>query len=215
MTRPTVYTRLSNHEQTLFSGWRFPSGNEHVPRKDEPQGSVSCFADPDARSDANVSNAKAVVANPQARTTRRKIASVVARARDAESFGQSARTTRESNEVARLLHLDVSSSRHFFNALKRLDGAEKNSPGLAFAITRYVEAIVIAVDEINVGVAGRSEENRVARGLASIGVRGGIVLSEVSLDLDDPARQPPLPALPNQHLAQQLASYTPRTAREE
>ena len=74
---------------------------------------------------------------------------------------------------------------------------------------------MIAVDEVNVGVTGRSEKDRSAGGLAGKGVGRGIILSEVSLDLDDAARQKEPSAVPNQNLAEKFASHAPRTASEE
>jgi hypothetical protein len=44
---------------------------------------------------------------------------------------------------------------------------------------------MIAVDEVDIGVAGRAEENGVARGLAAVGVRSGIDRSEIGFGLDD------------------------------
>lgn len=61
---------------------------------------------------------------------------------------------------------------------------------------------MIAVDEINVGVAGRPEQDCGARSVAGGGVRGGIVFPEVSFDLDDPGREKLAAALAHQHLAE-------------
>ena len=65
----------------------------------------------------------------------------------------------------------MSSSRHLLNALKRFDRAEKHSPGLPIALARNVQAIVIAVDEVDVGVTGWAEQNCSAGGIA--GERSG------------------------------------------
>jgi hypothetical protein len=137
----------------------------------------------------DVSCAKTIAPNPQTRSGGSEITSVVARARDAEGFGQASRAAGKSKKIARALQRDISRPRHFLDALKRFERAEKNSPGLPLGLTRNVQAIVIAVDEIDVGVTGRSKQDRSAGGFAGEGVGRGIILSEVSLDLDDAARQ--------------------------
>ena len=59
---------------------------------------------------------------------------------------------------------------------------------------------MIAVDEVNVGVAGWSEQNRGARGVAGEGVGRGIFVSEISLNFDDAGCQAQLSAVSYQHL---------------
>lgn len=54
---------------------------------------------------------------------------------------------------------DAASLGHFCDSDKRFKSANENATGLAFRFAGDVEAIVIAVDEINVGEAGRSEED--------------------------------------------------------
>jgi hypothetical protein len=73
---------------------------------------------------------------------------------------------------------------------------------------------VSAIDEINVGMAGRSEEHRVARCMAGSSVGRGIVLYEVSLDFHDACHQTYF-ALADQDLAKKVASDASRTASEE
>jgi hypothetical protein len=50
-----------------------------------------------------------------------------------------------------------------------------------------VEAVVHAVDEVDVGAAGWAEEGGVVGSEAAEGVRGGVGEAEVGLDLDDAA----------------------------
>jgi len=73
---------------------------------------------------------------------------------------------------------------------------------------------VIAVDEINVGVPGRSEENGVAGGTAGSGVSGRIVDSEVGFDFDDAGDEASL-ALAHQNFSQKGASDAARAPAEE
>jgi hypothetical protein len=74
---------------------------------------------------------------------------------------------------------------------------------------------VIAVDEVNVGVAGRSEQDRITRGFASGGVGCGVVLPEICFYFDDAGCQTQLSAVSHQHFAEKLASYALWTAGEE
>ena len=70
-----------------------------------------------------------------------------------------------------------------------LQGAEQQGPGIARGQAGDVEAIVVAVDEVDVGVAGGSEENLVAGGLAAGGVGGIVVGTEIGLEFDDAPRE--------------------------
>lgn len=214
-----MYTRLSTlfvkPLRTLVSGWRFPAGNKPASRKNVSQGPVGRLADTNPRGDLDLSCAKAVVSNPQARVGRGEVASVVALARDAEGFRQASGAAGKANQIAGALHRDLSRPRHFLDALQRFQSAEKHSPGLSVGLTRHVQAIVVAVDEVNVGVAGWSEQHRSAGGLADERVGSGVILSKVSLDLDDAASQARLSAVTHQHLAKKFAGHAPRIAGEK
>ena len=52
-----------------------------------------------------------------------------------------------------------------------------------------VEAVVHAVDEVDVGAAGWAEEGKVIGGEAAVGVRGGVGEAEVGFDFDDAAAE--------------------------
>ena len=163
----------------------------------------------------NVAWAEAVLANPQAGGRRGEIASVVASARDAKGLGEAAWTTGELGKMARDGEWDSSGACHFFDAEERIEGAEKNGTCFAFALTGHVQAVVVTVDKINVGIAGRSEQNGVAGCVAGGGVGGGIVLSEVGLDLDDAGHPTQLPVVTDQNLSEQFAGHAPRIASKE
>jgi hypothetical protein len=74
---------------------------------------------------------------------------------------------------------------------------------------------MITVDEINVGVARRSEQYCGAGGVAGGGVGGGIVFSEVSLDLDDAGSEGGVSGVTDEDFAQEFASYAARITGEE
>jgi len=74
---------------------------------------------------------------------------------------------------------------------------------------------VIAVDEIDVGVARGAKEDCIARSDAGGGVGGGIVFSEVGLDFDYAGRHVLVFAVTNEYLAEEFASYAARRTGEE
>ncbi len=74
---------------------------------------------------------------------------------------------------------------------------------------------MVAVDEVHVSVSWRTKEHDVARSQTGVGVRGGIVCTEVGFVLHDAARNQPPALSPDEQLAQQLASHSDRIAIEE
>jgi hypothetical protein len=178
LARATVYTWVSSWE---FCGWTdaLAAGKAGVTGEDESQGVVGGFGDADARGDLDTSCRKGVFADPQAGSGRGEIASIIADAGDAEGLSEASGAAGEARKIAWAGHGDS------VDAEERFKGAEKNTSGLAFALTGDIQAVVIAVDEINVSVAGRAEEDGVARGMAGGGVSGGIIGAEVGLDFDD------------------------------
>ena len=79
---------------------------------------------------------------------------------------------------------------HGLDAIDGGDGADEDSAGLAREVRGGVEAVVHAVDEVDVGAAGWAEEGKVVGGEAAVGVRGGVGEAEVGFDLDDAAGEP-------------------------
>ena len=113
------------------------------------------------------------------------------------------------------MQLDVSRSRHLLDARKGFEPAEKNSSGLPLGFARHVKAIMIAVDEVNIGVSGRTEQDCSAGSVAGGGVGRGIIFSEISLNFDDAGSQAQLSVVPHQHFAKKFSSHAPRIAGEE
>src|ERR1700733_581487 len=66
----------------------FPAGEEGISGKDKSQRLIGCFADADTWSDLDGCRREAVLANPQARSWRCEIASIVAGAGDTEGLGE-------------------------------------------------------------------------------------------------------------------------------
>jgi hypothetical protein len=140
---------------------------------------------------------------------------VIAGTSDAEGFGQSSRATGEPNQVARVLESDISGASHLLDAQQGFEGAEENRARFPFALTGDVQAVVIAVDEINVGKAGRSEQDRGAGGIAGSGVGRGIVLPQVGFDFNDTCGQAELAVIAHKYLTQEFAGDGAWIAGEE
>ncbi len=145
------------------------------------------FGDADAWSKGNLVWAKTVVCEPETRPWRGQIAAVVAGAGDAKGLGEAAGSSRELAKIADTAQNDAPCLRHFWDAYERLEGADQNASGFAFGLTRDVQAVMIAVDEVDVGMTGRPEEHGVAGGIASGGVGSGVVFAEISFDFDNAA----------------------------
>jgi hypothetical protein len=213
-----VYTHLSNRGG-LLSRKRFGVGKTWARREDESQELVGCFGDTDAGSDLDPPRAKAIFADPQAGGGRGEVESVVSRAGDGEGLGEAPGAAGKSRAMAGAGQRDSAGARHFFKTEEGFESAEKNRSRFAFAFTGDVEAIVIAVDKVNVGKAGRTEEDRIASCVAGGGVGGGIVGSEVSLDFDDAGCEPNLSAtnlsVTNQNFAEKIARDASRTTSKE
>ena len=88
---------------------------------------------------------------------------------------------------------EVTPGGHLRDAADRLQGAQEDASGAdrihRFCINQSVAtdvgAVVIAVDEIDVDMAGRAEENRVAGSLSVVGMGAGIDGAKVGLGFDD------------------------------
>lgn len=90
---------------------------------------------------------------------------------------------------------------HGLDAVDGGDGADEDSAGCAGEVGGCVEAVVHAVDEVDVGAAGWAEEGGVVGSEAAEGVRGGVGEAEVGLDLSDAAGEPLAVEIANEELA--------------
>ena len=92
---------------------------------------------------------------------------------------------------------------HGLDAVDGSDGADEDSAGFAGEMGGGVEAVVHAVDEVDVGVSGRAEEGEVVGGEASVGVGGGVGEAEVGLDLGDAAGEALAVEIADEELAEE------------
>src|SRR5579864_409127 len=91
----------------------------------------------------------------------------------------------------------------------RLKGANQHATGGAFRLRHDVEAVMDAVNQVNIGVARRAEQDACAGRQAAVGVSGRIGGAQIGFGLDDA----PGGLAMRQDLAQQRASHLRRRAR--
>ena len=240
-TPPTVYTRgqetgdgtnaASELEELDLSGTRttdrgielrlagtidrWPARDEGILQKEIAQGQLGGFCDPDTGGSGDVARAIAIVTDPEATGRRGEIQTVVAGARDAESLAEAAGAAGESGKIAGTVQLDFPGTSHGGNARERLQGTEKDASGLSLGFAGDVQAVVVSVNEINIGVTGRAEQYGIAQGAAGGGVSRRIVEAEVGFDFDDAGGELRGAGFAEQDLAEKLSGYPPGIAGEE
>ncbi len=74
---------------------------------------------------------------------------------------------------------------------------------------------MIAIDEVNVRVTGRTEENEIPRRLAGGGVSGGIALAEIRFGFDDAASENSARRFADEQFSKQGSRDLARIAVEE
>ena len=102
--------------------------------------------------------------------------------------------------------------RHRFDSLERFHGPEKHSTRDSIGETGNIQAVVISIDEINIGVTGRAKQDGIAAGEAGEGMSRGVSRSQVSLDLHDARREKILAVAADENLPQQFPADTARIA---
>jgi hypothetical protein len=145
---------------------------------------VGGLGDADAGRSKDAAWTKTVICEPQAGVRGSEIAGVVAEAGDVEGFGEASGAGGEFEEIAGSVNGDAPGAGHWFDAREGFEGTNQNAASLTLGFAGDVETVMIAVDEINVSVTGRAEQDRVAGGSAGGGVSGGIVLAEIGFNFD-------------------------------
>src|SRR5581483_5424583 len=93
------------------------------------------------------------------------------------------------------------------DAVTRLQRAYQDRPGNAIAVGDDVEAVVHAVDQVDVGAAGRPEHDRRAGSAPARGVRGEIVRADVRFDLHDAAVEAAAGSVVDEPAAEQIGRH--------
>ena len=94
---------------------------------------------------------------------------------------------------------------HGLDAVDGGDGADEDSAGFSGEMGGCVDAVVHAVDEVDVGAAGWAEEGEVVGGEAAVGVRRGVGEAEVGLDLGDAASEALAVEVADEELAEECS----------
>ena len=157
----------------------------------------------------------AVVANPETAGWVGEVAGVIAVAGDAERLGEASRTAGKFREIAWAAYFEVTRLGHFFDSAERFQSAKENASGATFGLAGDIETVVIAVDEVDISVAGRAEEDGVAQGWSGGGVGGGVFNAEVGFDFDDAAGEIGFGSLADEDFSEQVAGYAARGADVE
>ena len=194
---------------------RFAARDEWIMQKEIAQRQLGGFGDPDPGTFRDVTRATAIVTDPEATGRRGEIQTVVASARNAEGFREPAGAAGESGKIAGTLQLNFPGTRHCSSARQRLQGAEKDASSLSLGFAGDVEAVVVAVNEINIGVTGRAEQYGIAQSPAGGGVSRRIVEAEVSFDFHDAGSEFGGAGFAEQDLAEKLSRYPAGIAGEE
>jgi hypothetical protein len=96
---------------------------------------------------------------------------------------------------------------HGLDAVDGGDGADEDSACFAGEMGGCVDAVVHAVDEVDVGAAGWSEEGKVVGGESAVGVGGWVGKAEVGLDLGDAADEALAVEIADEELAEERSRY--------
>ena len=162
-----------------FSG---TPGDKRISGDQVTQGALGGLRDADARGDDYAVDTIAVIDDAEIGARAGQDLSVVALACDSQGFRQAAGAggdflaRRKSLDFGPYFYLDASRLRHPLEACHWLQSAEQDASGHAVGKAGDIQAVVIAVDEVDLGAAGRAEENSVARRLPCRGVCSRIVL---------------------------------------
>ena len=105
-------------------------------------------------------------------------------------------------------NLDSSRLGHLLDAGHRLQGPKQHASRDSVRQAGDVQAIVIAIDEVHIGVTGRAEEDGIPRRPARGRVRRCIVFSEIRLGFDNSSRQNSASRFPDQQFPEQRPRHT-------
>src|SRR5262249_17803936 len=163
----------------------------------------------------DLARTEAVVADSQVRLLAREVLAVVALTGHSQRSGHSSRTGGNQPQVAIALYDDIPSRRHLFDSGQRFHRAKQDCAGDAFALARHVQAVMISINEVDIGEPGGAEHDRIARRLADIGVRSRIVLAQVRFGFDDAYNKRAGGRFSHQQFSKQRPGYATRIAVEE
>ena len=179
----------SDAEKDALAGQGPGAGGTRVGMDSETERQIGGVADADAGRNEDMAHAKAVVAHLERRGRIKEIEAVVRGPREAERLAEAAGAGGE--QVRSGVGRKAAVAGHPIETCEWVKRANEDAAPKARCFARDVHAVVAAVDEVEIGVAGGAEENAIARSGAAMRVGGGvgarIVRAEVGFDLDDAA----------------------------
>lgn len=161
----------------------FGAGDEGITCDEVPQRKMNGLGDSNASGGDGFWRLEAVVGEVEIGLRACEVFAIVALAGDGEGFGEASGARSEETRSGAGIEIAIAS--HGGEAGERLESAEENAASDAVGQAGDIEAIVVAVDEVNVSDARRTEEDGVAESASGSGVGGEIVSAEVGFDLDD------------------------------
>ena len=105
--------------------------------------------------------------------------------------------------------------RHCTNPMHWFHSAQKNASRKALRHTGNVQAIVITINKVHVGMTRGPEEDKIARGAPVVSVGGRIFFSKVGFIFNDAANEERPSFTADEQLAQQLAPHDNRISIEK
>ena len=158
---------------------------------------MSVLGDADADAFTDRAGGRCGFAEPERSFPADKIEAIHA-AGDSEGVGHAAGTSREIEYAGR-----AAAPLHLRDALERLDGANQDACANAHRTGGNIQHEVIAVTEINIGVAALEEERAIARSHAAEGVCGGVT-DDVGFGFDDASGEANAWKIVNERFADQI-----------
>lgn len=158
------------------------SRNAGVAGKGKTQRALGCAGNTNARSDQDFGRDEDVPADLKSRCRVGQISAVVQGSRNAEGLAEATRTGGQGRRLCTGLEPAVGC--HGGQAFQWFESADQDAAGLALRLAGDIEAGMKAVDEIDVRMAGRPEEDLGARCAAGGGMGGRVIDTEISLGLD-------------------------------
>src|SRR5262249_35754204 len=102
---------------------------------------------------------------------------------------------------------------HIFDSNKRFERTYQYASGAAFRLARYIQATIVSIDEIDIGVPRRAKQHSISQRAAGGRVRCQIALAKVCFNFYYPSGMNSPAFAAHQDLAEQLATHAYRIAR--
>ncbi len=196
-------------QKDVFAIYLFRARDTFVSGKREAQRQFHCMFDADAARDEHARDAECIVADLQRRIGIEQIEAVVGFAGDAEGLAQ---TARAAGEVARRrVWRQAATAGHLFDPRQRLERTQEDATSQTFFLAGKIHAVIAAVDEVDIRVTRRAEQDFVPRRWPAMRMRGGIgcrgVGAEVGFDFDYTAGEPSGTSAVREDFAEQSRGY--------